>query len=224
MPHHRDKLQKELTEMGQLLKKFGEAQIMSSSRGIEPSTTQTTERVEVEERDPVLPIPHTHSMVYINPSMLRMDEIVGQTPLKDLDHIQLVLTQMPSRELYKLQVSVDHEIQSRAHKNLVELQQATKKREALETVCAQAKSETKEEKECRNELERRVEEVFGKLPTTAQGNELPATEKIDQIAQAIDQYQKEIETLRGQIRPTTPPAVKEQRKQEATIQLQELEK
>jgi hypothetical protein len=37
--HHRDKLQKELTEMGQLLKKFWEAQIKSSSRGIDPSTT-----------------------------------------------------------------------------------------------------------------------------------------------------------------------------------------
>jgi hypothetical protein len=37
--HHRDKLQKELTEMGQLLKKLGEAQITSSSRGIEPSIT-----------------------------------------------------------------------------------------------------------------------------------------------------------------------------------------
>jgi archaellum component FlaC len=69
-----------------------------------------------------------------------------------------------------------------------------------------------------------VEEIFGKLPSTAQGNELLATEKIDQIAQAIDQYQKEIENLRDQIRPTNPPAVKEQRKQEATTQLQEIEK
>jgi hypothetical protein len=56
-----------------------------------------------------------------------------------------------------LQVSVDHEMQSRAQKNLVELQQATKKREVLEIVCAQAKSETQEEKKCRNELECRVE-------------------------------------------------------------------
>ena len=96
--------------MGQLLKKFGEAQITSSSRGIDPSTTQTTERVEVEERDPVLPIPHAHSMVYIKRSMLRMDEIVGQTPLKNLDHMQLVLTRIPSKSLYKLQVSVDHKI------------------------------------------------------------------------------------------------------------------
>ena len=78
--------------MGQLLKKFGEARITSSSRGIEPSTTQTTERVEIEELDLDLPMLHAHSMVYIKPSMLRMDEIVGQTPLKVLDHIQLVLT------------------------------------------------------------------------------------------------------------------------------------
>ena len=132
--------------------------------------------------DPVLPMPHTHSMVYINPSMLRMDEIVGQTPLNYFDHIQLVLTWMPSRELYKLQVSFNHKMQSQAHKNLLELQQETKKREALEIVCAQAKSKTQEEKECINELERRVEEIFGKLPTTAQGNELPDIENIDQIA------------------------------------------
>jgi hypothetical protein len=56
-----------------------------------------------------------------------MDEIMGQTPLKDLDEIQLVLTQMPTKALYQLQVSVDHEIQSREHKNFFKLQQATKK-------------------------------------------------------------------------------------------------
>jgi len=74
--------------------------------------------------------------------MLQMDEIVGQTPLKDLYHIQLVLTRIPSKALHKLQVRVDHEMQAWAHKNLVELQQATKKREALETVCAKTKSKT----------------------------------------------------------------------------------
>jgi hypothetical protein len=71
---------------------------------------------------------------------------------------------------------------------LVELQQATKKRETLETVCAQAKLETQEEKGCRTELERRVEDIFGKLPTTAQGSEIPTEEKIDRIVHAIDQY------------------------------------
>jgi hypothetical protein len=63
-----------------------------------------------------------------------MDEIVGQTPPKDLDHIQLFLTWMPSKALYKLQVSVDHKIQSQAHKILVKLQKETKKQEMLENI------------------------------------------------------------------------------------------
>jgi hypothetical protein len=54
--------------------------------------------------------------------------------------------------------------------------------------------------------------IFEKLPSTAQGNELPVVEKIGQIAQKIDLYQKEIENLRKQLTPTTPSAVKEQRK------------
>jgi hypothetical protein len=74
-----------------------------------------------------------------------------------------------------------------------------------------------------NELEQRVGGVFEKLPTTTQGNELLVAGKIDQITQAIDQYQKEIENLYEQLTPTTPPIVKEKRKQEATTQLHEME-
>jgi hypothetical protein len=56
--------------------------------------------MEVGKCDSVLP--KAHSMVYIKPSMIRMDEIVGQTPVKDLDQIQLVLTWMPTKALYQL--------------------------------------------------------------------------------------------------------------------------
>jgi hypothetical protein len=100
--HHRDKLQKELTEIGQFLKKFRKVQIAGSSRSIESSAPQIEERVEVEEQDPVHSLPHTNATVYITPSMLCMDEIMGKTPLKDLNHIELVLTQMTSRALHKL--------------------------------------------------------------------------------------------------------------------------
>jgi hypothetical protein len=34
--HHREKLQKELVELGQFLNKFGEVHISSNSRGIDP--------------------------------------------------------------------------------------------------------------------------------------------------------------------------------------------
>ena len=78
--------------------------------------------MEVEERDPVHPLLHMNTKFHITSSMMRMDDIVGQTPLKELSQIQLVLTWMPTRALHKLQVSVNHEVQSRAHKDLVELQ------------------------------------------------------------------------------------------------------
>jgi hypothetical protein len=164
-------------------------------------------------------MPHANATIYIKPRMLCMDEIVRRTPLKDLDHIQLVLTWMPLRALRKLQVSVNHKVHSHAYKNLVELQQAKKKWEALENFCEQAKLKNQEEKERRNELKRRVGGIFEKLPITVQGNEIPLVGKIDQIAQTIDQYQKKIDNLHEHLTPTTPPTVKEQRKQEETVQL-----
>jgi polyhydroxyalkanoate synthesis regulator protein len=42
--------------------------------------------------------------------------------------------------------------------------------------------------------------------------------------QTIDQYRQEIEHLREQLIPTTPPEVKEQRKQEAAAQIEEMER
>jgi hypothetical protein len=85
--------------------------------------------------------------------MLRMDEIVGKTTLKYLIQIQLVLMWMPSRALHKLQVSVNHEVQSRACKDLVELKQAIERWDTLEIVYEQAKIETQEERECMKGLE-----------------------------------------------------------------------
>jgi hypothetical protein len=41
--------------------------------------------------------------------------------------------------------------------------------------------------------------------------------------QTIDQYQQEIEHLQENLTPTTPPEVKEKRKQEATTQIKEIE-
>jgi hypothetical protein len=66
--------------------------------------------------------------------------------------------------------------------------------------------------------------TYEKTPNIVQRDELIAVEKIDQIAQEIDQYQKEIENLREHLTPTTPPEVREKWKQEAIEKLQEIEK
>jgi hypothetical protein len=54
--------------------------------------------------------------------MLQMDEGVAQTPLKDLAQVELVLARIPTKALYKLQVSVTQEVQSRTRTDAVELQ------------------------------------------------------------------------------------------------------
>jgi hypothetical protein len=153
-----------------------------------------------------------------------MDEIMGKTPLKDLAQLQLVLSWIPTKALYKLQVSVTQEVQSRAHTDTTELQQVKDKRDELELIFEQAKLETKEEREHVKGLEQKVVVAYEKIPKTTQMAELTTTEKIDQIVQTIDQYQQEIENLHEQLTPTTPLEVREQRKQEATEQLQEIER
>jgi hypothetical protein len=165
--HHRDRIEEKLVDMRQLLKKIREGK-PTSSRGIEPSTPQTEGRVQEEERESVQAILQPHVTFHINPSMLHMDEIVGQTPLKDLSQIQLVLTRIPSGALHRLQVSVNHEVQSHARKDLTELKQATKKQDALEIVYEKAKSETQEEREHIKGLEQKVAGTYEKIPQAAQ--------------------------------------------------------
>jgi hypothetical protein len=127
--------------------------------------------------------------------MLRMDEIMGQTCLKDLSHIQLVLTRIPSGALHMLYVSVNHKVQSHAHRDLIELKHAPKKQGELKIGYEKAKYETEEERECLKGLEKKVVGTFENIPQTTQSEEIATTEKIDRIVQAIDQYQKEIENI-----------------------------
>jgi hypothetical protein len=51
----------------------------------------------------------------ITQEMLQVDEETMQNPLKDIDHLDLELPKVPTKALYKLQINVTQEIQSRAH-------------------------------------------------------------------------------------------------------------
>jgi hypothetical protein len=56
-------------------------------------------------------------------NMLCMNDIVWKTPLKDLTQLNIVFPWIPTKALYKLQVSVTQEVQSHAHTDIAELQQ-----------------------------------------------------------------------------------------------------
>jgi hypothetical protein len=86
----------------------------------------------------------------------------------------------------------------------------------LELIYEQAKIKTQELKECTDGLEQKVAVTYEKIPKTRQRDEFTTVEKIDQIAQEIDQYQTEIENFHENLTPTTPLEVREKRKKEAT--------
>jgi hypothetical protein len=140
-------VQKEMAALGKFLKKFREVHIAITNRGIEPSTPQTEGRVQEEERKSTQGILQPHVTFHINPNMLCMEKIMGQKPLKYLSQIRLLLTRIPLGALHRLQVSVNHEVQSHAHRNLTELKQETKKWETLEIVYEKDKYDTEEERE-----------------------------------------------------------------------------
>jgi hypothetical protein len=64
---------------------------------------------------------------------------------------------------------------------------------------------------------------YDKIPKSTQKIELTTMQEIDQIVQTINQYRQEIESLSEHLIPTTPPKVKEQRKQQAATQMEEME-
>jgi hypothetical protein len=107
---------------------------MGNNMGTGPPTSQIEERLEEGEKDTVHTISQSNETFHITPSMLHMDEIMGQTPLKYLSQIQLVLSQIPSKTLHKLQVSVTQEVQSRAWTDLAELQQEMEMWDVLEII------------------------------------------------------------------------------------------
>jgi hypothetical protein len=53
--------------------------------------------------------------------MLQVYDETTQNPLKDINHLDLELPKVPTKALYKLQISVEREIQSRAHTDATSL-------------------------------------------------------------------------------------------------------
>jgi hypothetical protein len=164
----RDRIEEEMAYMRQLLQQLREAQVVDNSVGTVPSTSQIGGEVGSSEQDRIQMTTQPSSTFHVTPNMLCMDEIVGKTPLKDLAQIQLVLMWIPTKALYKLQVNVTQEVQSRACTDAVELQQEKDNRDELELVLEQAKLETKDEKYRMDRLEQELVVAYEKIPKSAQ--------------------------------------------------------
>jgi hypothetical protein len=58
----------------------------------------------------------------ITPDMVFIDEEAAQKPLKEIETLDLEFPKIPTKALYKLQISVAQEIQSRARSDVTSLQ------------------------------------------------------------------------------------------------------
>jgi hypothetical protein len=74
---------------------------------------------------------------------------------------------IPTKALYKLQVSVAQEVQSRARIDATELQHTKDNKEGLELVLEQVKLETKDEKDRADRIEQGLVVAYDRIPKSA---------------------------------------------------------
>jgi len=84
--------------------------------------------------------------------------------------------------------------------------------------------DTKDEKDRMDRLEQGVATAYDRILNSMQIAKSTTAQNIDHIVQTIDQYRNDIENLKEQLIPTTPLEVKEQRRQEAAGQMEEMER
>jgi hypothetical protein len=85
--------------------------------------------------------------------------------VKDVEHLELVLENIPTKVLYKLQESVMHEVQSRARTDATNLALDREVKEILQVNCEQITLEKEEEKHCAYKLEKNFPEVYSSIHT-----------------------------------------------------------
>jgi hypothetical protein len=82
----------------------------------------------------------------INQGMLQVDKDTTHKPLKDIEQLDLVLSKIPTKALYKLQISVTHEVQSRARIDAMKLETTKEVKEVLYIALKEVQLERDKEK------------------------------------------------------------------------------
>jgi len=111
--------------------------------------------------------------------MLQIDEAIAQTPLKDLAQVELVMTKIPTKALYKLRVSVAQEVQSCTRTDLAKLHHTKNGKGALEMVLERVNLKTKEENGHTNIMEQDLTTMYNRIPNSAQAVEISTEDNIN---------------------------------------------
>jgi hypothetical protein len=98
------------------------------------------------------------------------------------------MAQIPTKALYKLHASVMQEVQSRARLDETNLEVGRGVTKMLQITCDELTVEKEEEKEHTEILEQGLKAMYNRIPNNAQATKRSTKEKINLIAQTIDQY------------------------------------
>jgi hypothetical protein len=78
--------------------------------------------------------------------MIRLDRVIVQTPLGDVEQFEVSMAQIPTKALYRLQASVMQEMQFKACADATKLEVGRRVVEMLQITCDQLTSDKEEEK------------------------------------------------------------------------------
>jgi hypothetical protein len=137
--------------------------------------------------------------------MLQMDEMVAQTPLKDLAQVELVLERIPTKSLYKIQVSVASggAVACMNRCNRLAAYEEWKGSVRIGSQSGQARNQGRKETHPER-LEQGLITTYNRITINTQAVEQSTVENIDLIVHTIDQYQQEINELKKNSTPQLP--------------------
>jgi cysteinyl-tRNA synthetase len=135
-----------------------------------------------EEKGTIQTMVMGNNIFYITQEMLQIDQGIMQKKLKDIEQLDLAMSKIPNKVLYKLQMSVAQEVKSRARTNEKNLETIKEEKEILEITLKEVQIERDEEKQCAEKLEQTLEEVFQTILDIALAEQLNAKENIQWIA------------------------------------------
>jgi hypothetical protein len=106
--------------------------------------------------------------------------------IKDVELMELVLSRIPTKALYNLQIRMVHRFHSRARSDATNLETTQEEKEVLETVIKETQIEHEEEKCHADRLEQRLEEILRTIPYSALAREINAEEKLKKITPTME--------------------------------------
>jgi hypothetical protein len=95
--------------------------------------------VQKEQEETMKTVVVSSDRFTVTQDMLEMDEHTTQRPVKDVEHMELVMEKIPTKSLYGLQASVMQEVQSRARVDATNLAIDHEVKEILQVTCEKSR-------------------------------------------------------------------------------------